>query len=299
MTELDALSDGLDALPEQDVVGADWDYLIVLDAARYDTFARVYDDYLEGDLRKLRSRGSATPEWAAKSFTGDHELTYLSANPFINSLGIPLNELKWGASAGYEWTASDHIGEVVDVWQEQWNDDLGAVTPGTVTEAARDRLAEGYDGRLVVHYLQPHAPYLKEGTGRKMKRIKAGFEDVPDEDEEPYLGRVRSLVDRLRTRVEPILGESELAMRLGMLVELDAAGVFEALGDDTGAALRRYYEDNLRLALAEVADLVEELDGDVVVTSDHGEAFGEHGVWEHHVETYIPPLVEVPWLRVE
>ena len=33
--------------------------------------------------------------------------------------------------------------------------------------------------------------------------------------------------------------------------------------------------------------------------SDHGEAFGEQGVWEHHIETHIPVLIEVPWLRVE
>jgi len=37
----------------------------------------------------------------------------------------------------------------------------------------------------------------------------------------------------------------------------------------------------------------------VVVTADHGEAFGEEGVWEHHIETHIPPLMEVPWLEVE
>jgi hypothetical protein len=287
-------------VPEQDVVGSDWEFLIVLDAARYDTFERVYDEYLDGELRKLQSRGSATPEWATKTFTDYHDLTYLSANPFINSLGIPLNELKWGASAGYEWTASDHIDEVVDVWQEGWDDDLGAVRPGTVTAVAREHLRRGYDGRLVVHYLQPHAPYLREGKGRKLQRIKAGFEDVPDEDElGPYRRRVRSVTDLVRTRIEPWLGNSELAMRLGMLAELNPTKVFDVAGNGIEESLRQYYEENLRLALEEVAELVEELDGNVVVTSDHGEAFGEYGVWEHHVETHIPPLIEVPWLRVE
>jgi hypothetical protein len=289
-----------DTLPEQDVVAADWDYLIVLDAARYDTFARVYDDYVDGELQKLRSKGSATPEWAAKTFTGDHDLTYLSANPFINSLGIPLNELKWGASAGYDWTASDHIAEIVDLWQEEWDDDLGAVTPETVTDAALERVSEGYEGRLVVHFLQPHAPYLKEGEGRKLRRIKAGFEDVPDEAERhPVRRSVASMADRLRTRIEPVLGNSELAMRLGMLLELNASSVFDFLDGGIEASLRRYYEENLRLALEEAARLVDHLDGSVVITSDHGEAFGEQGVWEHHIETYIPPLIEVPWLRVE
>mgnify|MGYP006286058697 FL=1 len=288
----------LDSLPEQDVVGTDWDYLIVLDAARYDTFERIYDEYLDGELTKVRSPGSATPEWATRTFTDEHELTYLSANPFINSLGIPLNELKWGASSGYEWTATEHIDTIVDLWQEEWNDDLGAITPQAVTEAALDRVEAGYDGRLVVHYLQPHAPFIQEGTGRKMKRIKAGFDDVPETGNAPAEDP-DSLTGRLRRWIEPKLGDSELAQRLGMLVELDAGSTTDILTGGIEGTLREYYEENMRLALAETARLVEQLDGEVVVTADHGEAFGEQGVWEHHVETYIPPLVEVPWLRVE
>jgi hypothetical protein len=285
-------------LPEQDVLGSDWDYLIVLDAARYDVFEEIYDEYLDGELTKVRSPGSATPEWAARTFTGDHDLTYLSANPFINSLGIPLNELKWGASSGYEWTATEHIDTIVDLWQEEWDDDLGAVTPQAVTAAARRTIEDGYDGRLVVHYLQPHAPFIQEGTGRKMKRIKAGFDDVPAAGNAPEESP-ESLGGRLRRWIEPKLGDSELAQRLGMLVELDAGSATDILTGGIEDTLRGYYEDNLRLALAETADLVADLDGEVVVTADHGEAFGESGVWEHHIETYIPALVEVPWLRVK
>jgi len=287
-----------DSLPPQMPLERDWDVLVVLDAARYDVFESIYGEYLDGELTKVRSPGSATPEWATRTFTGSHELTYLSGNPFINSLGIPLNELKWGASAGYEWTATEHIDTIVDLWQEEWDDDLGAITPQAVTEAALDRVEAGYDGRLVVHYLQPHAPFIQEGTGRKMKRIKAGFDDVPDAGNAPAEDP-DSLAGRLRRWIEPKLGDSELAQRLGMLVELDAGSTTDILSGGIEATLREYYEENMRLALGETARLVEHLDGDVVVTADHGEAFGEQGVWEHHVETYIPPLVEVPWLRVE
>lgn len=286
------------SLPGQNVLASDWDYLVVLDAARYDVFASVYDEYLEGDLEKRRSVGSATPEWAAKTFTGHHDITYVSGNPFINSLGTPLNELRWGASAGYEWTASDHIAEIDDVWQTGWNEELGAVTPGAVSEAAREHLPA--DDRLIVHYLQPHAPYIRQGKGRKLERIKAGFEDVRDSNgRHPYLRRIQSIGDRVRRRIEPWLGNSELAMRLGMLLELNPATTLDIVQDGIEESLREYYEQNLRLVLEEVAQFVGELDGEVVVTSDHGEAFGEYGVWEHHVETYIPPLVEVPWLRLE
>ncbi len=241
-----------DSLPPQKPLERDWDVLVVLDAARYDVFESIYGEYLDGELTKVRSPGSATPEWATRTFTGSHELTYLSGNPFINSLGIPLNELKWGASAGYEWTATDHIDTIVDLWQEEWDDDLGAITPQAVTEAALDRVEAGYDGRLVVHYLQPHAPFIQEGTGRKMKRIKAGFDDVPETGNAPAEDP-DSLSGRLRRWIEPKLGDSELAQRLGMLVELDAGSTTDILTGGIEGTLREYYEENMRLALAETA----------------------------------------------
>ncbi len=288
--------------------GTDWDYLIVLDACRYDAFESVYEEYLDGDLERRRSPGSATPEWASKTFTGQHDLVYFSTIPFINSLGIPLCDLRWGASCDYDWAAADHIDEVVDLWREAWDDDLGAVTPEAVTAAARERLDDGSDRRMVVHYLQPHAPYLRRGKGRKLRQIRAGVTDAgdrsrgtatPDGDADGYRGVLRSVGDDLRSRVESALGDSRLAMQLGMLVELDVAALADLRTDGVAAVLKRYHEENLRLALESAADLIEDLDGRVVVTADHGEAFGEQGVWEHHIETYIPPLVDVPWLVVE
>lgn len=73
----------------QDFLGSDWDYCIVLDACRYDVFSDVYGEYLDGALEKRWSTGSSTPEWAYRTFTGDHDIAYFSGNPFINSLGIP------------------------------------------------------------------------------------------------------------------------------------------------------------------------------------------------------------------
>ncbi|QLG26032.1 hypothetical protein HUG10_00055 [Halorarum halophilum] len=284
--------------PDQNVVEEEWDYLVVLDACRYDFFEELYDEYLDGTLEKRRSRGSATPEWAAKTFTDHVDLTYLSANPFINSLGIPLNELKWGASCEYDWAAADHIAEVVDLWREAWDDDLGAVVPEAVTAAARERLdgARGSD-RMIVHYLQPHAPYLRRGRGRKLERIRGGVLEPEGAGENGH--RDWPGVGALRRRFERRLGRSQLAMALGMLVELDPASVFDLGTRGLRRTIETYYEENLRLALAATSDLAADLEGRVVVTSDHGEAFGEQDVWEHHVETHIPTLVDVPWLVLD
>lgn len=276
---------------------SEWDYCLVLDACRYDVFSRLYDDYLAGTLEKRRSIGSSTPEWASRTFTGSHDIAYFSGNPFINDLGIALDELKWGASCDYEWTANEHIDEVVDVWDHGWDDDLGTVPPESLASSLR-----GHDGlvdraeRTVVHYMQPHAPYLSRGSGQKLKRIQSGIRKQGEADDGPTGGLLAALGDRVRPKVERLLEGSQLVQKSGLWLELDPLDV---LRNGTRGAAMKLYEENLRIALEAVAELVPELDGRVVVTADHGEAFGEAGVWEHHIETYIPPLVEVPWLEVE
>ena len=285
---------------DQDFLESDWDYCLVLDACRYDVFSEVYDEYLDGTLEKRRSVGSSTPEWAYRNFTDHHDIAYFSGNPFINDLGIPLNELKWGASCDYEWTASDHISQVFDVWKTGWDDDLGTVPPEGVTEAFRNNPdAVERAERTVLHYMQPHAPYLSRGKGQKLKQIQKGIrkqEEAEENEAEADGGTLASMSDALRTNVESVLDGSELAQTAGLWLELDPADVMK---NGTQEAALGLYEENLRIVLEDIADLVDELEGEVVVTADHGEAFGEEGVWEHHIETHIPPLIEVPWLEVE
>jgi hypothetical protein len=284
----------------QGLLEEEWDYLIVLDACRYDFFEAVYDDYLDGDLEKRRSRGSSTPEWAMRTFPGDHDITYFSANPLVNSLSIPFNEIPWGKSLGeeYAWAAGDHINEVVDIWRFGWDDNLGTVHPETVNEAVLDRpeLLTKRD-RTVVHYLQPHMPYIDGGKGRKIGELRNA---VTAADGGTAQG---NLLTRLGSHATPSLRRlfqnSELLTRLGVLLSLDVDSLTDLRRGEARELVEEYYERNLRLAMEQVAALVEELDGEVVVTADHGEAFGEEGYWEHHVETHIDVLVDVPWLRVD
>lgn len=63
---------------------------------------------------------------------------------------------------------------------------------------------------------------------------------------------------------------------------------------------RKAYEENLSLVLKEVWKLVELLDGKkIVVTSDHGNLFGEYGLFGHPPRIRVPELVQVPWLELE
>ena len=285
-------------MKDQQFIESEWDYCLVLDACRYDVFSDIYDEYLDGTLEKRRSLGSSTPEWAYRTLTDDHDIAYFSGNPFINSLGIPLNELKWGASCDYEWTATDHLTEVVDVWKEGWDDDLATVPPDNMAEVLWDHSdLDAQTDRTVLHYMQPHAPYLSRGKGQKLKQIQKGIKRQGEsETANDGGGALATLSDSIRTKVEDTLDGLEIAQKAGLWLELDPT---DLVRNGTRESAMELYEENLRIAMESVAELVEDLDGDVVVTADHGEAFGEEGVWEHHIETHIPALMEVPWLEVE
>lgn len=58
------------------------------------------------------------------------------------------------------------------------------------------------------------------------------------------------------------------------------------------------YSKNLEIVLEEVERLVQYLNGSIVITSDHGECFGEYHFIGHPINTYIRPLLEVPWMEI-
>ncbi len=63
--------------------------------------------------------------------------------------------------------------------------------------------------------------------------------------------------------------------------------------------IRQAYEDNLRLVLDHALRLVKAVKGRVVITADHGELFGEYGLYAHPHGVYVPELVTVPWIELQ
>jgi len=58
------------------------------------------------------------------------------------------------------------------------------------------------------------------------------------------------------------------------------------------------YHDNLRFVLDQVAVLLNNFDAEnVVITADHGEAFGEMGFYRHPVACPLPIVRKVPWVE--
>ena len=128
-----------------DTFAEDWDTLAIADACPCDTFTVHHT--LPGQLETRISRGSSTPEWLEANFTGDHRDTvYVTANP------------------QYERHRDEfdvRFCEVENVWSaEGWDPEYKTVRPETVTEAALDAADRYPNKRLLVHYIQPHYPFI-------------------------------------------------------------------------------------------------------------------------------------------
>jgi len=124
------------------VVEEDWDTLIILDACRYDVLREV----MGADIDYRVSRGSSTLEWVRENFTDwkSDDIVYVTANPWVNRL------------------AADSFHRIIPVWKDGWDDKLDTVHPKTMTEYAKKAAKEYPDKRLIVHYMQPHQPYIVE-----------------------------------------------------------------------------------------------------------------------------------------
>jgi hypothetical protein len=120
-------------------------------------------------------------------------------------------------------------------------------------EVGRDHDPE----RMVVHYLQPHHPFIPDPELDPGQSIENFTEEAWDD-----------IWDRLRHG------------------EVSKERVWNA------------YRENLRYVLADVELLLENVDAEtVVITSDHGNAFGEWGIYGHPMHTPLSCLRTVPWIE--
>jgi len=257
-------------IKKQNIQGETWDNLIILDACRFDFFEKIYKEYMDGELEKRISKGSNTGEWLAKTFPDKYDYTYISANPYINSYGVSLNRCR-PEYRNYSWNAVEHFSNIIDVWEFGWKEEVGTIHPKEVNKAY---LSNKDNNKTIIHYVQPHYPYLSYGGVFGIRNKVNILKD------EPINYKQKLKKNKL---VEPI---KKLPRLKKIQVEIGLDKLFY------------YYEDNLRTVLKHVSHLTAYLNGTTIITADHGEAFGEEGVWEHPIETHIPVLIEVPWLAI-
>jgi hypothetical protein len=228
------------------VTQADWDYLIVLDACRYDTFKKVVD----GGAAYVISGGIHTGEWMMWNFGQKHkDVIYIAANPHLASAHL---RKRLGFNPFYM---------VKEVWDYGWDSTLKTVPPEQVTNAALETLKSFPEKRMIIHYMQPHHPYIADKELLEMDDgTYRGFEDIG--------------TGRKQTTPLKLVKRGELPIE----------------------RVKKAYEENLKAVMREVRRLERELPGRVILTADHGEAFGEHGIYGHRGDLRIEALVKVPWV---
>lgn len=250
------------------ITDRDWDHLIVLDACRYDTFREVYSEFdslLPRESRPLLdsiiSPGSETLTWVKANLVQNpgkgslEDVIWVTANPRASEEFFHLK--------GWEFP----LAACVSAWKHWWDPELESVHPRDMVKAVSAlslvHERKGLRPRYLVHFLQPHAPFIGESRIGIDQEAQRTFE----EDHGFYPG--------------------------GLVWWLLANGGV------TSSAMKQAYEANLALGLEWALKLAKVLKGRVVITSDHGNLFGEYGLFHHPVGVHVPELVQVPWLELK
>lgn len=239
-----------------EIFAKDWDNLVVLDACRYDMFNRICT--IDGLLSPVESRGSTTTEWLRANIDGRdlNDTVYVTANPQLER-----HRDNWDVNFQC----------VVNVWLDDgWDKETGTVLADTMNKAALDTYQNYPNKRLVIHYMQPHYPFVTADTTFDKSHL-ASIEEVDDTVE----------------------GENVWNQKFFRQIDVS---------DET---LWNLYTGNLEYVLEYVEELLECLSGKTVITSDHGNYVGERAYpipireYGHRRGLYDKPLVLVPWLEYE
>ncbi len=276
------------------ILSEHWDCLIILDACRYDYFEQMHATFLQGKLEKRTSLGSCTNEWTNRTFPDYYDdIEYISANPQIA-----------GELTVYGFCGGKHFHKVHEVWKKGWDNEKGTVLPETLTKAAIDIIGKTPGKRFIIHYVQPHEPYLLDeidAPGYDKGEVDGARALIGSEKYRKFGKLKKWLFKNLfkiikRNRV--VTNYHEWILR--QLLHMEPKCAMDAVRRKYGPKmLRKAYADNLEHALKQVAVLVKHLTGKTVITSDHGEFLGEDRRYAHPYGSLDPTLIEVPWLIIE
>jgi len=290
--------------PGMPVWEREWDICCVLDGCRVDLMRELAGDHRAvpgAAVESVWSVGSQSAEWMDETFGPAHHeemanTAYVTGNPFTAQSAdhVLVTSEETLPLSGEDW------GLLYEAWREEWVDDeVSTIPPEPLTEAALavwNRREELGVGRVLVHYMQPHAPF------RSQPEWFLGTADVES------WGQIRGSErddgggerDTAGTAALTDLSAAELA-ELERLSAAETDGVKDPWtrlrdGELPHEEFWAAYRDNLRWVLDDVSRLLEATTARVALTSDHGNAAGEWGVWSHPPGVPVPALRKVPWV---
>lgn len=194
----------------------DWDLLIVLDACRVDALHEVADEYdFLPEVHSIWSVGSTSIEWMALTFQEQYaaeiaRTAYINGNAQFDKLFQERRTPPHIAAAPvgpsidtYGIVEPDDFSYVDNVYEYGFDDDHGVVLPRMMTDRAVAVGRERSPERCIVHYMQPHAPYI--GADGSPDHI---FDDLRngslshEEAWEAYVETLRAVLDEVEILLE-------------------------------------------------------------------------------------------------
>lgn len=245
------------------ILDEDWDNLIILDACRYDVFEEV--NRIDGRLSKRKSRGEATPRFIRQNYAGRdmRDTVMVSANSVVGQHAdqIRVHNLigLWGTSAPS------------DINREDDNTNPGSlVDPEPVVQTALDLVERYPNKRLIIHFLQPHTPFVvKDGKPlppdskyRTFTAVRNG-EVTNEEMRSVYRENVAYVLSHVERLVDNLKGKTVVTSDHGELLGEDIHPLYKILHPRWPIHKAHYF------------------------------------CYAHYNRIRVPELVEIPWLEIE
>ncbi|MXR20229.1 hypothetical protein [Halobacterium bonnevillei] len=235
------------------VVEEDWDNLIILDACRYDAFESVNN--LSGRLERRTSQAAVTWSFLKQNFENRqlYDSVYVAANAVVGENVDRLDVFK-----------------LVGLWKSSDQDRYDVVEPTTVVQEALSQNEKYPDKRLIVHFLQPHTPFLlrdgeripADSPYRNFDAVRRG--DVSESEiRQVYEENVTNVLNHVEKLVENLDGKTVVTADHGELLGEGIGLVNSVLHPRWPFSHRRNFK------------------------------------YGHYSHIRMPELVEVPWLVID
>jgi len=252
-----------------------WDMVIILDACRTDIMQIVKDEYeYINEIEKVRSVGGTSPEWMVNTFNNKYKddisnTGYITANPHSKSVfehrlerhfrGEGENNRMSDLNRIRKYGRSDYVTpEEMGLYYPVW--------------AEQDPSNDNY--------------YDLYGSPRKLtdKVIRIDRERDLDKIVVHYMPpHTPYIINALREDRDP------------KQYEESPWEYIRKTGDRQ--KVKQVCADMLRWGIDEVKMLLENTSRErVIITSDHGDGFGEYGIYSHHAGSLHPFIRKVPWI---
>lgn len=206
--------DGIDVMEEE------WDNLLLLDACSYPYFKEV--NTLPGRLESRISKGSTTPEFLSNNFQGEehYDTIYISANAVVGSMVDELEFFK-----------------IIGLWENTYlKDGIGyLVHPETVVDKAKAVANNHPHKRLIIHFLQPHAPFVvKDGeilADAKYRYYDAMWRGDIEQEEivSLYMENLKFVLGFVEDLIDTLEGRSVVSADHGELLGDEIPGIYKLL----------------------------------------------------------------------